>query len=159
MLRFRFPLAALENLLASREDQAKALAGRAAADRQRAETLLAHLERLRGSVRSEQRRRRHDGTLPPREEKLYLDYFRAIGGVLDAQGQDAARAAREHGARQRDLRQAATRHKTLVLLRERRLADHRHRQLRKLTARLDDVALAQYLREGANDPREPTPAA
>ena len=33
MLRFRFPLAALENLLASREDQAKALAGRAAADR------------------------------------------------------------------------------------------------------------------------------
>jgi flagellar export protein FliJ len=156
MRRFRFPLASYERLLAHREDQAKLRVARAVTQRERALGLLDHLETRRQTILDERVERRSASELPPREELVYQSYFERMALAIDGQRGHVARAAAELGAQQRELREAATRHRLLGILRERRRAEHRAEAFRELTRVLDDVGARAVATRG---PEQPPPAA
>jgi flagellar export protein FliJ len=137
--RFRFQLDGLEKLLAHREDQAKLLAARAAAERRRAQGLLGHLCGLAGEGHRERRRRRSEGAVPPHQELVYEGYFARLARAVGQHRQQAAAADQSHAACLEALRRAATRRRTNGLLREHRLAQHRRGMHRELTRTLDEV--------------------
>lgn len=162
MRRFRFRLASLERLMAHREEEAKVRAARAAIERRRAAELLGHLHGRVASVQGEQQQRRADQRLSPREELEYQTYFDGMRRVVARQEQELARAAERHEARQRELLEAARRRRTLGLLREQRLAEHRREGLRQFTRVLDEAGarmMAGTRQPGAYGPEEPSPAA
>jgi len=156
MRRFRFPLAGYERLLAYREDQAKLRVARAASERERALGLLDHLHVRREAVLDERERRRSDSDLPPSEELVYQTYFERTARSIDGQRGQVARASAKLETQQHELREAATRHRLLGILRERRRAEYRHEAFRELTRVLDDVAARAVATRG---PERPPPAA
>ena len=143
MRRFRFPLAGLERLLAHREDEAKLRASQAAAAQQQAADLLGRIEGLADAARHEQRQRRVDRALLPQEELAYEAYFGKMAARAAGQRDQLAHAAQAHEDRRRELREVATRHRALGILRERRLAEHRREGLRELTRILDEAGARQ----------------
>ncbi|MFP4055845.1 MAG: flagellar export protein FliJ [Candidatus Brocadiia bacterium] len=159
MRRFRFPLAGLLKLLAHREDEAKLRLAQAAEERRRAAGVLEHLERQVGEARQEHRRRRSQGATRPREEALYQDYFARMEQALDQRRQERDRAAAQHHSRRRELREAATRHRLIALLRERRLDEHRRVEARELTRKLDEAGARRFHYPGPGDRGGPGPAA
>jgi flagellar export protein FliJ len=159
MRRFRFPLAALERLLAHREDEAKQRAAQAAAERLRAADTLDHLQARLAATQAERRGRRARGDMEPRDELGYHVYFERMARALGRQREALERASEAHEARQSELREAATRRRVLGLLRERRFAEHRRAALRDLTGVLDEVGARRSHYGSPSDPREPSPAA
>jgi flagellar export protein FliJ len=137
--RFQFQLASLERLLVHREDGAKLRAAQAAAERQRAEGLLAHLEAQLAGVRRERRRGRAGGELSPRDELLYEAYAERMGRVIDRQRTTVTDAAAQQTRRLDELRDASTRRRAIGLLHERRLGDHDRETQREMTRILDEV--------------------
>ena len=137
--RFQFQLAGLERLLTHREDSAKLRAAQAAAERQRAEGLLGHLEGRLAAVRGERRGRRAEHGISPHDERLYEAYFERMGRAIGVQRQAGARAAERHDACLDDLRGAATERRAIGLLHDRRHAEHRREAQREMTRFLDEV--------------------
>ena len=152
MRRFKFQLAGLEKLLAHREDQAKLHAARAIAERQRAANLLGHLGDLADAAHRERRTRRANGTLGPRDEALYEAYFARMTHAQDQQQQQVARAAEHEASCLATLRHAATKHRTVGLLRDHQLDDYRQEAARELTRTLDEVGA----RVGSTNPTTTT---
>jgi len=170
MRRFRFRLASYERLLAHREEDARLRAAQAAAEQRAAADLLSRIRGLASAALSEQRQRRAEKPLPPHEEQLYEVYFDGMSRAAAYQQERADRAAERLDARRRALREAATRHRALGLLRERRLAGHREAAARELTRILDEAGarpaagpLASSRHPlavpGGSGPDEPAPAA
>ena len=144
MRRFRFELDGLEKLLAHREDQAKLQAARAAAQRRRALGLLGHLRDLVGEGHRTRRRRRAEGAVSPHHELVYEGYFARLAQAVGQHRQQAAAAHESHAACLEALRRAATRRRTIGLLREHRLAHHRRGMHRELTRTLDEVGSRRH---------------
>ena len=139
MRRFEFQLAGLETLLAYREDQAKLRASHAIAERQRAADLLGHLHDLVDAAHRARRQRRAGGVVAPHDEPLYEAYFARMARALEQQQGQVGRAAEHEAASREALRHAATKHRTVALLRERQFAGYRREAGRELTRTLDEV--------------------
>ena len=144
MRRFRFGLRGLQRLLAHREEGAKLRAAQAAAERQRAEGLLGHLEEQRAAVRRQRRCRRAERPVPPHEELLYEAYFERMTRAIGDQRGTVARAAERQAARLGELREAATRHRAIGLLHERQLDAYRREAHRETTRILDEVGSRSF---------------
>lgn len=156
MRRFAFQLAGLETLLVHRENGATLRAAHAAAERQRAESLLSHLEERRAVAREERRERRAEQGLSPRDEAIYERYFEGMGRTIDGQRRVATQAAEHHAERLAELRAAATRRRAIGLLHERRLAEHGREAGREMTRILDEVGGRSHQGRAAL-PHDPAP--